>query len=97
MVCGAGVDLRKTVLELLEPRHIIKLRCLDQASKGVITPAMIFTAEHCEHTSLIPSDGICAMETNIVECADLAILSLDQGNGDPCEFIGLVSPRLTER
>lgn len=96
MFCGVGVDLKKTVFGPLKPRHTIKLRCLDQVSDGVIAPAMILTAEHCRCACLLSSNGICAMATNIMECADLAILSADQENREPGEVKGLISPRLND-
>lgn len=51
---------------------------------------MIPAAEHSRCTGLFPGDRVCAMTANIVERANLIVLSSDQEDGEACHVKRLV-------
>lgn len=76
------MDLKKTVLRLIEPWHIFKLRGLHQTPGGIIAPAMISAAENSRGATLFAGDRIGAVATHIVECADLVVFPPNQEDGE---------------
>lgn len=96
MVSSLSVDLKETILGLVEPGDIIELRCLDKSPVGIITPAMILTAQHGGCARLFSGDGVRTVTTDIVECANLVVFSPDQEEREAGRVKGLVGTWLAE-
>ena len=96
VISSMRVDLKESILRFVEPWYIIEFGRLYQSPVGIIAPAVIAAPKHCRSTGLFPSDGICAMTTDIVKCADLLVLAPDQENGKPSHIKRLISPRFGE-
>ena len=96
MISGMCVNFKKTVLRLIEPRHIIKLGCFDQPASGVVAPAMVSTTQDSRRTSLFSGDRVSAMATDIMESTDLVVFSADQENWKPGKVEGLICARFVE-
>lgn len=90
LVRHVRMDLKQSILCLIEPGHVVKLGRLDKLPAGIIAPAMIPTAEHRGSPGLFSCDGVCAMSADIVECADLVVFASDQEYREPGDVEGLV-------
>lgn len=90
------MNLEKTILSLIKPDHIVKLRRFHQSSASIIAPTMIPTSEDSRSPTFLAGDRVCAMATHIMEGAYLVVFAFDEENGKASDVEGLVAARLGE-
>lgn len=84
------MNRKQTILSLVKSGDIVKVRCLDELSLGIVAPAMISTSENHRRATLLPRDCVCSMATDVMERSHDAIFPQYQENWDTCHFEGMV-------
>ena len=90
------MDLKQTILRLIKPGNIIKLRSLHQPTSGIIAPAMIPTTKDSRGPSLFSGNSICTMTTDIMKSPDLVVLASNEKDWEPGNVERLIPPGLLE-
>lgn len=88
------MNLKEAIFRLIKPRYIVELRSLDQFPGRIIAPTMVPAPENRRCACFFSGDGIGAMATDVVECADLTVFSTDQKDGEARDIEGLICPWL---
>lgn len=84
------MNRKQTILSLVKSGDIVKVRCLDELSLGIVAPAMISTSEDHRRATLLPCHCVCSMTADVMERSHDAIFPQYQENWDTCHFEGMV-------
>lgn len=84
------MNLKKTILRFIKPRHIVELRRLHQSTRGIIAPTVIPAAEDGGSSALLASDCVGAVTADVMEGTDLVVFAADEEDGEACYVEGLI-------